>query len=98
VYLAVLHRSGPAWQPALPAEQQTAWPEHAAFMNQLVDAGFVLLGGPLADDFRVVLAIETESEAEAHVVLAQDPWSGSHLVLVSLEPWLLTVDGRTRLS
>jgi hypothetical protein len=30
-------------------------------MDRLVDSGFVVLGGPLADEQRVVLAIEAES-------------------------------------
>ncbi|MCW2711879.1 MAG: hypothetical protein JWP24_2073 [Marmoricola sp.] len=92
----VLHRSGDDWQPALPLEQQTRWPEHAAFMDALRDSGFVVLGGPLADERRVVLAVEAESAEDVRTVLAQDPWSGTHLVLASLEPWTLRVDARRR--
>lgn len=95
-FLVVLHRSGPAWQPALESDVQTAWPEHAAFMDALVDSGFIVLGGPLADEYRVVMVVEADSEDDARAVLAQDPWSGSHLVLVSLEPWNLRLDSRTR--
>jgi hypothetical protein len=31
-------------------EQQSDWPAHASFMDGLVDEGFVVLGGPLADE------------------------------------------------
>jgi uncharacterized protein YciI len=90
----VLHRSGRSWRPERPAEQQTGWPEHSAFIDALVASGFLVLGGPLADEHRVVLVVEAESEEDVRVVLAQDPWSGSHLVLASLEPWTLRIDSR----
>jgi uncharacterized protein YciI len=64
-------------------------------MDAVVESGFVVLGGPMADEFRVVMAIEAASEEDARAVLAQDPWSGSHLVLVSMEPWTIRLDGRS---
>jgi hypothetical protein len=48
-YFVVLRRSGPQWDPSRPLEEQADWPAHASFMDGLVDAGFVVLGGPLAD-------------------------------------------------
>src|SRR3954470_6080413 len=80
-YYVVVRRSGPAWDPSKPLEDQDGWPEHAAFMDALVEAGFVVLGGPLADEQRVVLAVEAGSEAAVRATLADDPWSGSHLVV-----------------
>jgi hypothetical protein len=64
-------------------------------MDGLVDAGFVVLGGPLGDEFRVVHAVEAESEADVRATLARDPWSGSHLVVDAVEPWTIRLDGRT---
>ena len=93
-FLVELHRSGASWRPSLPPEQQSAWPEHAAFIDALLDSGFIVLGGPLADQHRVVMAVEADSEDDVRAVLAQDPWSGSHLVLASLEPWELRLDSR----
>jgi uncharacterized protein YciI len=95
-YLVELHRSGPAWQPSVHSDEQIAWPEHAAFMVALLDSGFILIGGPLADEFRVVMAVEADSEEDVRAVLAQDPWSGSHLLVVSVEPWNLRLDLRNR--
>ena len=54
-YFVVLRRTGPEWDPARPLEQQSGWDEHASFMDGLVDGGFVVLGGPLTDEVRVVL-------------------------------------------
>lgn len=92
----VLRRAGPEWDPARPMEDQAGWPEHATFMDGLVDSGFVVLGGPLADERRVVLAVEAESEDVVRATLARDPWSGTHLLVDSVEPWTIRLDGRGR--
>jgi hypothetical protein len=95
-FFVVLRRAGPAWDPSLPLEQQSGWDEHAAFMDGLVDAGVVVLGGPLADERRVVLAVEADSEATVRSTLARDPWSGTHLVVDSVDAWTIRLDGRRR--
>ena len=75
MFLVVLQRSGPHWDPSRPLEEQAGWATHASFMDALVDAGFIVLGGPLADEHRVVLVVETESEDAVRAALARDPWS-----------------------
>jgi hypothetical protein len=95
-FFVVLRRTGPEWDPSRPMEQQSAWEEHAAFMDGLVDSGFVVLGGPLADEHRVVLAIESGSEDEVRATLARDPWSGTHLVVDAVDAWTIRLDGRRR--
>ena len=90
----VRERSGPEWDRTRPMEEQTRWPEHAAFMDGLVETGVVVLGGPLADELRVVLVIEAGSEDEIDATLARDPWTGSHLRTVAIEPWTIRLDGR----
>ena len=94
MYFVVLRRRGPEWDPTLPMEKQTGWPAHAAFMDDLVERGFVILGGPLADEERVVLALEAASEEDVRDTLARDPWSGSHLVVDSVDGWTIRLDGR----
>jgi len=94
MFLVVLHRSGPQWDRARPLEEQSGWDAHAAFMDGLVHAGFVVLGGPLADEHRVVHAVEAESEEAVRATLARDPWSGTHLVLDAVEPWTIRLDAR----
>ena len=86
-------RSGPEWNASKPLEQQSGWPEHAEFMDALVEDGFILLGGPLADEHRVVLVCEAGSEEELHATLARDPWTGSHRATASVEPWTIRLDG-----
>jgi uncharacterized protein YciI len=94
MFLVVLRRAGPEWHASRPLEEQTGWPAHAAFMDALVDAGFIVLGGPLADEDRVVHAVEAESEAAVRATLARDPWSETHLVVDTIDPWTIRLDGR----
>ena len=94
MFLAIRVRSGPDYDHARPLEEQSGWGEHAAFMDGLVDAGFVVLGGPLADEHRVALAIEADSVEDVNATLDRDPWTGSHLVTDAVEPWTVRLDGR----
>jgi uncharacterized protein YciI len=93
-FFVVERRSGPEWDPSRPLEEQSGWDAHAAFMDALVDTGFVLLGGPLADEHRVILVVEAESEHDVRATLDRDPWSGSHLVVAAVDPWTIRLDGR----
>ena len=65
-------------------------------MDGLVADGFVVLGGPLADEFRVVLAVEAGSEDDVRATLGRDPWSESHLVIDTVDAWTIRLDGRDR--
>jgi hypothetical protein len=90
----LLTRSGPEWDRSRPMEEQSDWEAHAAFMDGLVDDGFIVLGGPLADEHRVVHVVEADSEDAVRDTLARDPWSESHLRVGSIDPWTIRLDGR----
>ena len=94
MFLVFLHHSGPEWDASRPLEEQSDWPAHASFMDSLVDAGFVILGGPLSDGHRVVHAVEAESEHAVRATLARDPWSETHLRIASIDPWTIRLDSR----
>jgi len=95
MFLVTLKRSGPRWDASKPLEEQSGWPEHAAFMDGLVDEGFIVLGGPLADEHRVMHAVEAESEDAVRATFARDPWSESHLRVAAVEPWTIRLGGRS---
>lgn len=95
MFHVVVLRSGPEYDHSLPLEEQSRWEAHAAFMNGLVDDGFIVLGGPLSDELRVVHAVEAESEDAIRATFARDPWSGSHLVIDTVDPWTIRLDART---
>ena len=94
MFLVVLRRSGPQWDPSRPLEEQSDWPAHASFMDGLVDDGFIVLGGPLADEERVAHAVEAESEDAVLAIFARDPWSETHLLVDSIDPRTIRLDGR----
>jgi len=94
---AVYEEPGPGWDPARPRREQDLWDEHAAFMDALVDDGFVVLGGPLGDGQFVLLAVDAEDEAGVRRRFADDPWLGERAILVidRIEPWTIFLDGRS---
>jgi hypothetical protein len=94
MFLVVLRRSGPEYDHSKPLEEQSDWEEHAAFMDELVDDGFIVLGGVLGDEVRTAHAVEAESEDAIRERLAQDPWSGSHLVVDAIDQWTIRLDSR----
>jgi hypothetical protein len=96
MFLVTIHRSGLAWNASLPLEEQSGWAEHAVFMDGLVEQDFIVLGGPLADEYRVVHAVEAESEDAVRDTLARDPWSETHLRVEAIDPWTIRLDARRR--
>ncbi len=76
--------------------EQALWREHADFMNALVAAGFVVLGGPLGRGEEVLLVIESSSTEAVRERLGEDPWSEAGLLEVArVEPWTILLDGRS---
>ena len=74
--------------------EQADWEEHAHFMDELVDAGFLLLGGPLEGGRETLHIIKAESEDAIRERLAQDPWAVTGmLTLASIERWTILLDG-----
>jgi uncharacterized protein YciI len=94
MFLVVLRQSGPEFDRSRPLEEQSDWDAHASFMDELVDAGFIVLGGPLADEGRVAHAVEAESEDAIRATFARDPWSETHLRVDSIEPWTIRLEAR----
>jgi hypothetical protein len=88
-FLVLLRRSGPEWDPSRPMEEQSDWPAHASYMDELVESGFIVLGGALADEHRVVHVVESESEDEIRAAYERDPWSESHLRIDAIDRWTI---------
>jgi uncharacterized protein len=92
---AVVRERGPAWDTALPLREQALWDEHAAFMDGLVEDGFVVMGGPLGDGERVLLVVRADDDGAVHRRLMGDPWSKrSLLITATIDPWTILLDGR----
>ncbi|MGH7611242.1 MAG: YciI family protein, partial [Candidatus Dormibacteria bacterium] len=87
---------GPAWDQSIGAREQKGWDEHAAFMDGLVEAGFILFGGPIGDHRKTLHLVEATDENEIRQRLAQDPWAQARLLEVgSILPWALWLDFRS---
>jgi hypothetical protein len=93
---AVILDHGPDWDDARSLREQDDWNAHAAFMDALVDDGFIVLGGPIGDGSLVLHAVFAHDPDAVRARLGADPWSGSRLRIVSIEPWSVLLDGRNR--
>jgi uncharacterized protein YciI len=68
---------------------QERWDDHAAFMDDLVDDGFIVLGGPIGEgDRRFLLIFDAESADAIEARLEEDPWTPLEMLRISaIEPW-----------
>lgn len=90
-YYLVERAKGPAWDRSRGRREQVGWDEHAAFMDALAEEGFVVLGGPIAEDDgeNVLLVVDADDEATIRARLAEDPWPDDLLRIESVRPWLV---------
>ena len=89
VIFAVLLRRGGAFVRGMDLERQERWSEHAAFMDALFEEGFFLLVGPLEGTDDVLEIVRAGSADEVRRRLDGDPWMGSLLTVVRVDPWTL---------
>jgi uncharacterized protein YciI len=100
-YFAVIREASAGWtEGGVAAQPDVA--DHAAFMNDLAEEGFLLFAGPLggseAGRLRVLLILNADDEDEIRLRLTDDPWVRTdRLVITSIEPWTPIV-GAERLS
>jgi uncharacterized protein YciI len=94
---ALTQVNGPSWDASRARREQEAWDEHAAFMDGLLEDGFVVLGGPIGDGERALLVVEAADEREVEARLAADPWlTRGILEIAAIEPWTIWLDGRSQ--
>jgi uncharacterized protein YciI len=95
---AVIREGGARWDYARRAHEQDAWDKHLAFMGALVDDGFVVLGGWLADAPKTLLVVDAHDEADVLRRFEDDPYTAMELLAItSVEPWELLL-GRELLA
>lgn len=87
---------GPGWDPSRRIRDQDGWDEHAAFMDGLVDDGFIILGGPVGEGEQTLHVVEAADENEIRARLDWDPWAAAGLLQIgAIEPWALWLDSRS---
>ena len=75
--------------------EQPFWDEHAAFIDQLVEDGFILMGGPLVDEGGSLLILDANNENEVRDKLKNDPWMQHGILkLESVKRWQIFIDER----
>jgi hypothetical protein len=93
-FFVVINQQGPAWDNSRAMRDQKLWTEHADFVNSLMYAGFVVLGGPVGEPHphRALLVLHSDSEATARARLLEDPWVPAGILTVGVvEPWKILV-------
>lgn len=95
----VISSVGPNRDPSKGTREQPFWDEHAAFIDDLVDHGFIFMGGPLVDNAGLpcgaLLIVNAETENEVREKLKNDPWFGRGILkLDSVKRWPIFIDAR----
>jgi uncharacterized protein YciI len=91
--------AGPNANPLKSTREQLFWDEHVAFIDQLVEEDFILMGGPLVDEAGLprgaLLIVSAEDEKKVREKLKRDPWfERGILKLESVKRWEIFVDTR----
>jgi uncharacterized protein YciI len=98
---AVTTAKGPNWDYHRGIREQPYFDEHAAFADELVERGVIILGGPIAsedDEDIALLAVEAPGEDALRQVFAGDPWTEHGVFRIKqLRTWSLWLDGRSSL-
>src|ERR687883_964103 len=95
VRVFVRWRAGPTWRTG-PPEDQPGWDEHGVFVDDLVERGIFVMGGPLADSSGSLSILENVTEAEARELVAADPFVlNGVFVLEDVRAWNVYVDELT---
>jgi uncharacterized protein YciI len=95
----VFSSAGPNRDVSKDTREQPFWDEHAAFIDKLVDEGFILMGGPLVDEggmpHGALLIVNAGGENEVREKLKSDPWFEKGILkLESIKRWQIFVDVR----
>ena len=89
LFIVRVERGGP-WDWSKDMREQVEWPEHAQFMNSLVDDGLILLGGPLTGGREAFHVVDAESEEALRARFAEDPWAKNGMLrIISAERWTI---------
>ncbi|TMB97219.1 MAG: hypothetical protein E6J40_08535 [Chloroflexi bacterium] len=94
LYVVRLRRGGP-WNWSRDMREQAGWADHARFMDDLVEAGFIVLGGPLEGGRDTLHIVEAPSEVAIRERFKKDPWAANGMLRpASIERWTVLLDGR----
>jgi uncharacterized protein YciI len=88
-------RAGPKWTEGA-VDEQPGWDEHAAFIDDLIERGIFVMGGPFADNSGSFSILENVSEDEARELVLRDPYVANGVFeLDDVRAWNVFVDQLT---
>ena len=91
----IISSAGPSRDRSKSTREQPLWDEHAAFIDQLVTEGFILMGGPFPDEGGSMLIVNADDEHEVRERLRYDPWMEHGILkLESVKSWQIFIDVR----
>ena len=95
VRVLVRWKAGPTWTSGT-VDEQPGWDEHAAYIDDLIERGVFVMGGPLADQSGSLSVLENVTEEEARELIAADPFVANGVFeLDEVRGWNIFVDELT---
>jgi len=92
LFLVYQEHGGP-WDWWKGLREQSLFAEHAQFVDNLVEKGVVVLGGPL-DEKHVLLIVDAATADEARTHFADDPWiENGMLTITAIRTWTALLNG-----
>jgi uncharacterized protein len=94
--LVVRFRAGPTWTSGS-IREQPEWDAHAEYVDDLIERGIFVMGGPFADDSGSQSLLEGIDVDEATRILQEDPFMKNGVFeLDEIREWTIFVDELTR--
>jgi uncharacterized protein YciI len=91
LFLVFQEHGGP-WDWSKGLDEQALFAEHARFVDDLVQRGVIVLGGPL-DEQQVLLVVDAQGEKDVRAHFVGDPWITNGMVTItSIRPWTVLLD------
>jgi uncharacterized protein YciI len=95
VRVLVRWKAGPTWTSGA-VDEQPGWDEHAAYIDELIERGIFVMGGPFADQSGSLSLLENVTEHEALELIAEDPFVANGVFeLEEVRAWNIFVDELT---
>ena len=92
LFLVYQEHGGP-WDWSRGLREQDLFPDHARFVDRLVEQGVIVLGGPL-NEKDVLLVVEAADAVAARSHFTDDPWvRNGMLTITAVRPWTVLLDG-----
>jgi uncharacterized protein YciI len=85
-------RAGPTWDDG-PIREQPGWDDHAVFIDDLVERGLMVMGGPFSDNSGSLMLFEGVGVEELRALLDEDPFVQNGVFVVDdVREWTVFVD------